>query len=234
MRFHVPHIPVAYMARKKQVPEDVALRLAHKAKAAMKKAKAAEKKIKAAEAKAKAAEKKAVVAEEKAVAAEEKAVAAEEKAEAHDAEEDFDDFDEEDSDDGKEADSGDGEDDADTDDSAEVDEELEDLLEKATLSEDPEVRSAKMMREGDFEGALEVWKKHTVDDAENPDNWRGLATVLDAMGQEDKANTVRMHIQRLEAQAVSEITGRSMEDIMADLLDDGILNFSAGSDARTQ
>ncbi len=108
------------------------------------------------------------------------------------------------------------------------------LLEKASLSEDPEVRTAKMMREGNFEGALEVWKKQTVEDSENADNWRGLATVLDAMDEGDKANTVRMHLQRLEAQAVSEVTGRSMEDIMADLLDDGVLNFSAGSDAKTQ
>ena len=108
------------------------------------------------------------------------------------------------------------------------------LLEKASLSEDPEVRTTKMMREGNFEGALEVWKKQTVEDSENADNWRGLATVLDAMGEGDKANTVRMHLQRLEAQAVSEATGRSMEDIMADLLDDGVLNFSAGSDAKTQ
>jgi hypothetical protein len=43
-----------------------------------------------------------------------------------------------------------------------------------------------------------------------------------------------MHLQRLEAQAVSEVTGRSMEDIMADLLDDGVLNFSAGSDAKAE
>jgi Flp pilus assembly protein TadD len=91
-----------------------------------------------------------------------------------------------------------------------------------------------MMREGNFEGALKIWKKQTVEDSENADNWHGLATVLDAMGEGDKANTVRMHIQRLQAQAVSEATGRNMEDIMADLLDDGVLNFSSGTDAKTQ
>ena len=37
---------------------------------------------------------------------------------------------------------------------------------------------------------------------------------------------------RIETQAVAEKTGRKMEDIIADLMDDGILNFSAGSDAK--
>ncbi len=224
------------MARKKGVPDHVAVRLVQKAKDAEKKAKAAEKKAKSAEKKAIVAEKKTKAAEKKAIVAEKKTKAAEKKSKTADEKDDFDDFDDfdDDSDADKEVDSGDGEDHADADDSEQVDEELASLLEKASLSEDPEARTAKMMREGNFEGALEVWKKQTVEDSENADNWRGLATVLDAMDEGDKANTVRMHLQRLEAQAVSEVTGRSMEDIMADLLDDGVLNFSAGSDAKTQ
>ena len=91
-----------------------------------------------------------------------------------------------------------------------------------------------MVREGNFEGALEVWKKETAKDGANPANWKGLAGVLDSMGEEQKAETAREHANRLETQAIAEATGRKMEDIIADLLDDGVLNFSAGSDAKTQ
>ena len=54
------------------------------------------------------------------------------------------------------------------------------------------------------------------------------------MGEEQKAETAREHANRLETHAIAEATGRKMEDIIADLLDDGVLNFSAGSDAKPQ
>ena len=95
-------------------------------------------------------------------------------------------------------------------------------------------RANKMLEDGDFDGALAIWKKLTVSDGNDPSNWRGLAKVLDSMGQDGKANTARQHADRLETQAIADATGRKMEDIIADLLDDGILNFSAGSDAKPQ
>ena len=117
------------------------------------------------------------------------------------------------------------------------DTELDELLSMAQESEDNDskiARANKMLEDGDFDGALAIWKKLTVSDGNNPANWRGLAKVLDAMGQESKANTARQHADRLETQAIADATGRKMEDIIADLLDDGILNFSAGSDAKSQ
>ena len=92
-----------------------------------------------------------------------------------------------------------------------------------------------MTEEGDYDGALEVWKELTTDDGNNPANWRGLASVLDAReaeGDDSKATTARNHADRLETHAIAKATGRNMEDIIADLLDDGVLNFSAGADAK--
>ena len=96
-------------------------------------------------------------------------------------------------------------------------------------------RANRLVAEGDFDGALEIWKDLTSSEAENPENWRGLASVLDARnhsGDAGKARTARDHADRIQSQAIAEKTGRSMEDILADLMDDGILNFSAGSDAK--
>ena len=96
-------------------------------------------------------------------------------------------------------------------------------------------RARRMEKEGDFAGALEIWKELTASDADNPENWRGLASVLDSRnqpGDSEKAKTAREHADRIETKAVAEKTGRKMEDIIADLMDDGILNFSAGSDAK--
>ena len=111
-------------------------------------------------------------------------------------------------------------------------------MKQASSSESSEQRvqrAQKMEKEGDFTGALEIWKELTASDAENPENWRGLASVLESRnqpGDPKKAQTSRDHANRIETQAVAEKTGRKMEDIIADLMDDGILNFSAGSDAK--
>ena len=111
-------------------------------------------------------------------------------------------------------------------------------MKQASSSESSEQRvqrAEKLTREGDFSGALEIWKELTASDADNPENWRGLASVLesrDQPGDASKAKTARDHADRIETQAIAEKTGRKMEDIIADLMDDGILNFSAGSDAK--
>ena len=96
-------------------------------------------------------------------------------------------------------------------------------------------RANRLVSEGDFDGALEIWKGLTASEAENPENWRGLASVLEERGQAGdaaKAQTARSHADRIQNQAISEKTGRKMEDIIADLMDDGILNFSSGTDAK--
>ena len=51
------------------------------------------------------------------------------------------------------------------------------------------------------------------------------------MDQPEKSKTAQKHADRIDSKAIAEKTGRKMEDILADLLDDGILNFSAGSDS---
>ncbi len=92
-----------------------------------------------------------------------------------------------------------------------------------------------MKDEGDYTGALEIWKELTANEGTEPSNWRGLASVLESRNNEgdaQKAKTAREHADRIETQAIAEATGRKMEDIIADLLDDGILNFSAGSDSK--
>ena len=215
---------VVFMAKK--IPQDVAFRLAQKAKDAEKKANAAEKKIKEAEKKVKQAEKKAKEAAES---------LADDDFDDLDDLDDFDDLDE-DSDSAKHPDKSveqaqeetpEGEDD-----------DLDALMKQASSSESSEQRvqrAQKMEKEGDFTGALEIWKELTASDAENPENWRGLASVLESRnqpGDSKKAQTSRDHANRIETQAVAEKTGRKMEDIIADLMDDGILNFSAGSDAK--
>ncbi|MDC1419555.1 helix-hairpin-helix domain-containing protein, partial [Euryarchaeota archaeon] len=105
------------------------------------------------------------------------------------------------------------------------------LLEQASESENPEDRSLRLIAKGDLSGALEVWKTATIKQSSNPKNWRGLAHVLDLMNESDKSKTAQSHAERIESKAIADKTGRKMEDILADLLDDGILNFSAGSDA---
>ena len=111
-------------------------------------------------------------------------------------------------------------------------------MKQASSSESSEQRvqrAQRLAKEGDFSGALEIWKELTASDADNPENWRGLASVLDSRdqpGDATKAQTARDHADRIETQAIAEKTGRKMEDIIADLMDDGILNFSAGSDAK--
>ena len=122
--------------------------------------------------------------------------------------------------------------------SPEEDDDLDALLKQASSSESSEQRvqrAQRLAKEGDFSGALEIWKELTASDADNPENWRGLASVLDSRdqpGDATKAQTARDHADRIETQAIAEKTGRKMEDIIADLMDDGILNFSAGSDAK--
>ena len=112
------------------------------------------------------------------------------------------------------------------------------MLKKASSSESSEQRVQRAKRlagEGDFDGALEIWKDLTASEAENPENWRGLASVLDQRnlaGDMAKAQTAREHADRIQTKAISDKTGRKMEDIIADLMDDGILNFSAGTDAK--
>ena len=76
-----------------------------------------------------------------------------------------------------------------------------------------------------------MWKTATIKQSSNPKNWRGLAHVLDLMNESDKSKTAQSHAERIESKVIADKTGRKMEDILADLLDDGILNFSAGSDA---
>ena len=109
--------------------------------------------------------------------------------------------------------------------------ELDQLLELATESEKPEDRAIRLIAKGDLSGALEVWKNATIKDGNNSKYWRGLANVLDLMDQPEKSKTAQKHADRIDSKAIAEKTGRKMEDILADLLDDGILNFSAGSDS---
>ena len=104
------------------------------------------------------------------------------------------------------------------------------LLEQASDSEDIETRSTRLIAKGDLSGALELLKKATINDGGNSQRWRGLAHILDLMGESEKSKTAKDHAERIESKAIAEKTGRKMEDILADLLDDGILNFSAGSD----
>jgi predicted flap endonuclease-1-like 5' DNA nuclease len=87
------------------------------------------------------------------------------------------------------------------------------------------------MAQGNLPGALDVWKKATINNGEISEYWRGLANVLDLMGELEKSKIAKEHADRLDSQLIAEKTGRKMEDILADLLDDGILNFSAGSDS---
>jgi hypothetical protein len=221
---------VDFMAKK--IPEHIAYRLAQKAKAAETKVKEAEKKVKEAEKKAKTAEKKVQDAEEVA-----------------DDSDDLDDFD--DLDDLDDFDDFDAIEDAPGEESGELEEEpqtglvsenadneLEALMKQASSSESSEQRIQRANRfanEGDFDGALEIWKDLTASEAENPENWRGIASVLDQRnleGDAAKAQTARDHSDRIETQVIADKTGRKMEDIIADLMDDGVLNFSAGSDAQ--
>ena len=227
----------------KKIPEHIAFRLAQKAKEADKKVKAAEKKAKEAEKKAKEAEKKAKEAEKKVKVVEEKVKDVEEKTEDIDDFDDFDDLDDLDDFEDNEEDSAEDLDEAKKDSesvttSGTPDDDLDALLKQASSSESSEQRVQRANRfvsEGDFESALEIWKDLTASEADNPENWRGLANVLEERNQEGdlaKAQTARSHSERIETQAISEKTGRKMEDIIADLMDDGILNFSAGSDAK--
>lgn len=223
----------------KKVPEHVAFRLAQKAKDADKKIKEAEKKVKLAEKKAKEADKKIKAAEKKAKEAEEKAREVVQELD-HDDLDDLDDFD--DFDDLDDLDDFDVIEDEKTDEedqqSESDDSELEELMKQASSSESSEEkihRANQMVGEGNFDGALEIWKSLTSSDADNPENWRGLASVLDSRNQEgdsQKAQTARDHASRIETNVIANKTGRKMEDIVADLMDDGILNFSAGSDAK--
>ena len=238
----------------KKVPQDIAFRLAQKAKDAEKKIKAAEKKAKEAEKKAKNADRKIKAAEKKAKEAQKKAEEAAEKseevAEALDDDfddidfdelddfDDFDDFEENTKEEEIEEDPGSvGEAEGETQGSAD-DDDLDALLKQASASEGSDVkvqRANKLAQEGDFAGALDIWKELTASEGSEPSNWRGLASVLESRNDEgdaDKARTAREHADRIETQAIVEATGRKMEDIIADLLDDGVLNFSAGSDAK--
>ena len=214
----------------KKVPQDVAFRLAQKAREADKKLKATDKKLKAADKKLKAAEKKAEKAEQKAEESESK----DSDLDDFDNFDDFDDFDEESE--APEQSGGDAPAVAETPESS--DSGLDALLKQASDSESSELkveRANKLTSEGDFAGALEIWKVLTTSEGESPVNWRGLASVLDARDREGdsaKATTARQHADRLETQAITDATGRNMEDIIADLLDDGELNFSAGSDSK--
>ncbi len=214
----------------KKIPEHVAFRLAQKAKEAEKKMKEAEKKVKEAEKKAKEAEKKAKEVEK--------------------VEDDLDDFDDlDDLDDFDDFDALDDSPDEPVEETKveettseevgeESDDDLDALLKQASSSEDSEQRVQRANRladDGDFNGALEIWKDLTASESENPENWRGLASVLDKRnqaGDASKAQTAREHADRIQTQAIADKTGRKMEDIIADLMDDGVLNFSAGSDAK--
>jgi len=228
---------VDFMAKK--IPEHIAFRLAQKARTAEKKIKEAEKKVKAAEKKVKAAEKKAKTAEKKIQDAEE---AADDSDDLHNLD-DFDDFD--DLDDFDAVEDAPGEESGELEEEPQTglvsensDDELEALMKHASSSESSEQRVQRANRfanEGDFDGALEIWKDLTASEAENPENWRGIASVLDQRnleGDAAKAQTARDHSDRIETQVIADKTGRKMEDIIADLMDDGVLNFSAGSDAQ--
>ena len=225
---------VDFMAKK--IPEHIAFRLAQKTKAAEKKTKAAEKKVKEAEKKVKEAEKKAKAAEEKIQDVEEVA----DDSGGFDDLDDLDDFDDFDAvEDAPGEESGELEEEPQTGLVSEnADDELEDLMKQASSSESSEQRVQRANRfanEGDFDGALEIWKDLTASEAENPENWRGIASVLDQRnlkGDAAKAQTARDHSDRIETQVITDKTGRKMEDIIADLMDDGVLNFSAGSDAK--
>mgnify|MGYP001192585783 CR=1 FL=1 len=227
------------MARK--VPEHIAYRLAQKAKEADKKIREAEKKAKEAEKKAKEAEKKAEKAEMKAEEIQDKAKESEDDGDSIDLDEldgfddfdDFDDFDEEE-DKGEDKDasgnSSGGEEKSDDD--------LDALLKEASASESSETKVARangLAKDGKFEESLAIWKELTANEGSEPSNWRGLASVLELRndaGDANKAKTAREHADRIETQAIADATGRKMEDIIADLLDDGVLNFSAGSDSK--
>jgi len=230
----------------KKIPEHIAFQLAQKTKEQAKKLKEAEKKIKEAEKKAKEADKKAKEADKKAKEAEQ-----EDDSEIDldildelDDLDDFDDFD--DFDEIEEEDVEDAEEVVEEVSEAEVDippseesgdDELDALLKQAKgpVFESKVERANRLSEEGDFNAALEIWKELTASDGNDPANWRGLASVLESRndpGDSDKAKTAKDHADRLETQAIADATGRKMEDIIADLLDDGILNFSAGSDAK--
>ncbi len=231
------------MARK--VPEHIAYRLAQKAKEADKKIKEAEKKAKEAEKKAEKAEKKAEKAEMKAEEAEGKAKESEDEADPIDLDEldeldGFDDFDDFDDFEDEEGDGGEGEDKTDVSSVVEEnsDDDLDALLKEASASESTDTKVGRangLAKEGKFDEALEIWKELTANEGNEPSNWRGLASVLEMRnntGDANKAKTAREHADRIETKAIADATGRKMEDIIADLLDDGVLNFSAGSDAK--
>ncbi len=230
----------------KKIPEHIAFQLAQKTKEQAKKLKEAEKKIKEAEKKIKEADKKAEEADKKAKESEQ-----EDDSEIDldildelDDLDDFDDFD--DFDEVEEEDVEDAEEVVEEVSEAEVDippseesgdDELDALLKQAKgpVFESKVERANRLSEEGDFNAALEIWKELTASDGNDPANWRGLASVLESRndpGDSDKAKTAKDHADRLETQAIADATGRKMEDIIADLLDDGILNFSAGSDAK--
>lgn len=233
----------------KKIPEHIAFQLAQKTKEQAKKLKEAEKKLKEAEKKAKDADKKAKEADKKAKEAEE----AEQEDDSEidldilDELDDMDDFDDFDNfDEVEEEVVEDAEEVAEEVREAEVDippseesgdDELDALLKQAKgpVFESKVERANRLSEEGDFNAALEIWKELTASDGNDPANWRGLASVLESrndLGDADKAKTAKDHADRLETQAIADATGRKMEDIIADLLDDGILNFSAGSDAK--
>ena len=223
-------VSVVFMAKK--IPEHIAFRLAQKNKEA-------EKKIKEAEEKVKEAEKKAKDAEKKAKDAEKKIKATEKEEDDHDDFDDFDDLDDLDDLDAEEESPEEPEEEPTSEESSEEsDEQLEALLKQASSSESSEQRiqrATRLVAEGDFDGALEIWKDLTASEAENPENWRGLSSVLNQRNQPGdaaKAQTARDHADRIQTQAIAEKTGRKMEDIIADLMDDGVLNFSSGSDAK--
>ncbi len=230
------------MARK--VPEHIAYRLAQKAKEADKKVREAEKKAKEAEKKAKEAEKKAEKAEMKAEEIQGKDKESEDDDDSIDLDEldeldgfdDFDDFDDFD----EEEDKGEDKDASENSSGGEEksDDDLDALLKEASASESSETKVARangLAKDGKFEEALAIWKELTANEGSEPSNWRGLASVLELRndaGDANKAKTAREHADRIETQAIADATGRKMEDIIADLLDDGVLNFSAGSDSK--
>ena len=227
------------MARK--IPEHIAYRLAQKAKEADKKIREAEKKAKEAEKKAKEAEKKAEKAEMKAEEIQDKAKESEDDGDSIDLDEldgfdDFDDFDDFD----EEEDKGEDKDASENSSGGEEksDDDLDALLKEASASESSETKVARangLAKDGKFEESLAIWKELTANEGSEPSNWRGLASVLELRndaGDANKAKTAREHADRIETQAIADATGRKMEDIIADLLDDGVLNFSAGSDAK--
>ena len=230
----------------KKIPEHIAFQLAQKTKEQARKLKEAEKKIKEAEKKIKEADKKAKEADKKAKEAEQEDDS-EIDLDVLDELDDLDDFDDfDDFDEIEEEDVEDAEEVVEEVSEAEVDippseesgdDELDALLKQAKgpVFESKVERANRLSEEGDFNAALEIWKELTASDGNDPANWRGLASVLESRndpGDSDKAKTAKDHADRLETQAIADATGRKMEDIIADLLDDGILNFSAGSDAK--